>query len=96
MTKNVQELHKEYDKYSDILKLQLVHQYNTKTKEWVFQGYRCRHCDIVLQYATSIQKHPTTCRELNKTTKREISEPIAILTKDNKIWKPLDFNDQGP
>ena len=95
MTKNVQELHKEYNKYSDILKLQLVHRYDSKLKVWEFQGYRCRHCDTVLQYATTIQKHPITCKELNKTTKRVITEPIAILTVDNKIWKPLDFSSNG-
>ena len=86
--KNVQALHDQYNRYNDILKLQLVHKYNPK-KGWEFQGYRCRHCDTLLLYPSTIKKHPTTCKELNKTYKKEKEQPKAILTKDHKIWKPI-------
>jgi hypothetical protein len=96
MKKHVQELHKENDKYNDVLKLQLVHKYDPKLKSWEFQGYRCKYCDQLLMYPNSINKHPTTCRELNKVLKRVVDEPKAILTKDNKVWKPLDFSSSSP
>lgn len=89
MKKNVQDLHKEYNKFQDILRLQLVHVYNKKIKQWEFNGYRCRHCDTLLQYASSITKHPDTCRVLNKVYKIKREEPLAIMTTDHKIWEPI-------
>lgn len=91
MKTTVQDLHKQYNKYDEITKLNLVHQYDTKTKTWKFSGYQCIHCGSSMKYASSIEKHPSLCKELNKTTKRSYNsdEYEKVLTVEGKEWSPL-------
>lgn len=90
MKKHVQELHNQYDKFGKIIRLQLVHKYDTKQKTWEFHGYRCSYCDTVLMYPSTIQKHPNTCRVLNKTNTRTYGadSPELVITTDRKVWEP--------
>lgn len=91
MKKTVQDLHKQYNQFDDKLKLYLVHQFDTKTKSWKFNGYQCIHCGSNMKYISSIDKHPELCRELNKTTKRSYNndEYEKVLTVDGSEWSPL-------
>lgn len=90
MKNNVQDLHKQYDKFDDIIKLNLVHQFDPKTKTWKFNGYQCRYCGSSMKYLSSIEKHPTLCKELNSTkTKHGTIDSDLIITTEGKKWNPL-------
>jgi hypothetical protein len=91
MKTTVQDLHKQYNQFEDKLKLYLVHQFDTKTKSWKFSGYQCVHCGSNMKYVSSIDKHPSLCKELNKTTKRSYNtdEYEKVLTVDGNEWSPV-------
>ena len=89
MKTTVQDLHRQYNKYDDITKLNLVHQYDTKTKTWKFSGYQCRYCGSSMKYLSSIEKHPSLCKELNKVPIYAKDTYEKIVTTDGTEWKPL-------
>lgn len=90
MKKTVQDLHKQYNRFEDKLKLTLVHQFDKKLKVWKFNGYRCIHCGSNFKYASSIEKHPELCKQLNKTTRNygDVDSQL-VITKTGKKWDPL-------
>lgn len=89
MKSTVQDLHKQYNQYDNSVKLYLIHQFDKKSKTWKFTGYQCIHCGSNMKYASSIEKHPLLCRELNKVTVRVKEEPNIVLTKQRTEWNPL-------
>lgn len=89
MKSTVQDLHRQYNQYDEVVKLYLIHQFDKKSKTWKFSGYQCIHCGSNMKYASSIEKHPSLCKELNKVLTRTKEEPHAMLTKDGGIWNPL-------
>lgn len=89
MKSTVQDLHRQYNQYEEVVKLYLIHQFDKKAKTWKFSGYQCIHCGSNMKYASSIEKHPSLCKELNKVLSRVKDEPKAMLTKDGGIWNPL-------
>ena len=89
MKSTVQDLHRQYNQYDEVVKLYLIHQFDKKSKTWKFSGYQCIHCGSNMKYASSIEKHPSLCKELNKVLTRVKEEPHAMLTKDGGIWNPL-------
>ena len=89
MKQTVQDLHKQYNLFDEHIKLYLVHQFDRKTKGWKFNGYQCFYCGSKMQYATSIEKHPSLCRELNKVAVRVKEEPNIMLADRVTPWAPL-------
>ena len=91
MKTTVQDLHKQHNQFDDHIKLYLVHQFDTKLKTWKFSGYQCVYCGSNMKYASSIEKHPSLCKELNKTTKRSYNSDDyeQVLTVEGKDWNPL-------
>jgi len=89
MKSTVQDLHRQYNQYEDSVKLYLIHQFDKKSKTWKFTGYQCIHCGSNMKYASSIEKHPQLCRELNKVATRVKEEPAIVLTKQRTPWSPL-------
>jgi hypothetical protein len=89
MKKTVQDLHKQYNQFDEHIKLYLIHQYDRKSKTWKFNGYQCIHCGSNFQYATSIEKHPGLCKELNKVLTRVKEKPNIMLSDRVTPWSPL-------
>lgn len=89
MKSTVQDLHRQYNQYDEVVKLYLIHQFDKKSKTWKFSGYQCIHCGSNMKYASSIEKHPSLCKELNKVLTRVKEEPDIILTKGRTPWSPL-------
>jgi hypothetical protein len=89
MKSTVQDLHRQYNQYNDTIKLYLIHQFDPKIKTWKFTGYQCIHCGSNMKYASSIEKHPQLCKELNKVLTRVKEDPEITLTKDRTLWSPL-------
>ena len=89
MKSTVQDLHRQYNQYDEVVKLYLIHQFDKKSKTWKFSGYQCIHCGSNMKYASSIEKHPQLCRELNKVTTRVKEEPDIVLTTQRTEWSPL-------
>ena len=89
MKQTIQDLHKQYNLFDDNIKLYLIHQYDKKSKTWKFNGYQCIHCGSNMKYASSIEKHPSLCKELNKVLTRVKEEPNIMLADRVTPWVPL-------
>ena len=88
MKSTVQDLHKQHNQYEDVVRLYLIHQYDKKSKTWKFNGYQCIHCGSNMKYATSIEKHPQLCKELNKVLTRVKEHPNIMLEDRKTPWIP--------
>lgn len=66
MKQTPKQIHSQYDKFDDTVKVSINHQYMKQVEAWKFAGYRCRYCDNGFKFASSMSKHKKTCKVLNK------------------------------
>jgi len=90
MKKTVRDLHEQYNQTDNKIKLNLVHKFDNKSRLWKFDGYRCGYCGSTFKYLSTIEKHPDTCRNINKNTRPygEVNNEQIIDTSGKK-WNPL-------
>jgi hypothetical protein len=90
----VRELHKQHNLLEAPIELYLVHKFDSVTKSWKFDGYRCVLCGSGFKQLATIEKHKGICRELNRSNKRSYGadDPELVITTDRQIWKPLTVN----
>ena len=87
MKQSIHEIHKYYNVFKDEIKIAVMQQYAKTSKQWKFVGYRCRHCDGTLKTVNSVEKHKTTCREIN-TIKKDKDMPIqVIMVKGERMYR---------
>lgn len=90
------DLHTIHNKYPEYKNFYLTYNYNSKTSEWEFKGYRCIKCDRVLhRNQNGVPKHNENCKEINRVKKYktvEIDKDATVLDVEGKVWEPLDFN----
>ena len=73
--------------FTDEIKISVIQQYSKATKQWKFMGYRCLHCENTLKSVSGVEKHKTTCKELN-TIKKEKDMPIqTIMIKGERYYR---------
>jgi transposase-like protein len=85
-------LHEEHNLYPQYRQFHLVHNYDRKSKNWQFMGYRCMKCGVTFKRANTVPNHPDSCRE-TMVSKRNIEDvKLNIVTVNGKKWEPIDFN----
>lgn len=95
-TKNqIENLHKKHNKYPEYTDFHLSYTYNTKNREWVFNGYRCTKCGKTFKREHTVPHHYEVCKEINKVYKYNkedgISEHAKIVDVYGNIWKPTEM-----
>ena len=90
----VRELHKQYVLQDSPIELHLVHKFDSISKSWKFNGYRCILCGSGFKHVETVHKHKGTCKELKRIDKRSYGadDPELVITTDRKVWKPLTVN----
>ena len=94
----IKELHKKHDIWPDYPDFYLTYQYDRKTNDWEFKGYRCTKCGKLFVKDKTVPNHHKNCKEINRTRQYktfEIDETAKVLDNSRKYWEPLDFN-QNP
>ena len=92
MKKTVQELHKQHKLDDSPIELYLVHKFDSTTKTWKFNGYRCVHCSSSFKHMVTIEKHRGLCKTLNKNTRSYGADnPELVITTKGSVWKPLSI-----
>ena len=93
--KQIEELHKKYNKYPEYKNFYLSYAYNNIEQQWQFRGYRCTKCDRILQRnVNGVPKHQQTCKEINKTKVYktvEIDPTATVLDVYGNSWHPYGF-----
>jgi hypothetical protein len=94
MKNKIQTLHEQNKLIDGPVKVYLVHKFDSKSKCWKFDGYRCVLCGSSFKHANTVEKHKNTCKELKRTDKRTYGadDPELVITTDRKVWKPLTVN----
>jgi hypothetical protein len=94
MKNKIQTLHEQHKLIDSPVKVYLVHKFDSTTKSWKFDGYRCVLCGSNFKQANTVEKHKNTCRELNKGVRRSYGadNPKLVITIKGEVWKPLDVN----
>ena len=90
----VRELHNKHNLTEAPIDLYLVHKFDSASKSWKFNGYRCVLCGSSFKHMETIVKHKGICKELKRADKRSYGgdDPELVITTDRKPWKPLDLN----
>lgn len=84
----LKDLHEINNKYPELRDLHLSHQYDTKTKEWKFSGYRCSRCGRSFKRQGFIDRHDEACKPPVKLN-REREDYREVRTVTNDKWKPF-------
>ena len=89
--KSLEELHKQYNIYEDKKFIYLNYQFDNKTQDWKFVGYKCSMCGKLFKKHYAINTHEESCRPIRPDLKKDRIEGEIVDVKGNK-WKPIDFN----
>lgn len=82
----LQELHNTNNLHPEHRYCYLVHQYDSKTKEWKFKHYRCSICGTSIKNPNTIPRHETSCRTVNRRQDKRVKEPEIIVTTVGTPW----------
>lgn len=99
MSKKLYYLHKTYSPFPDFTNYYVNYQYDKKTSEWKFHGYRCTKCDGSFKTKNVLQTHYNRCPQIQngpRHRKDNVTEQTVILNKDRKEWVPLEMNQKKP
>lgn len=84
----LKDLHEINNKFPELKDIHLSHQYDTKTKDWKFVGYKCSKCGRTFKRIGFVDKHEDSCKppvKLNRDTENNLN----IRTLSNDKWKPF-------
>lgn len=93
--KSIKELHNEYNEHPELTNYYLNYQYNEKTKEWKFMGYRCTSCGRSFKQPNTLPTHIQHCSGINNPAKyktKELTDEATVLTNKRTSWRPFDMN----
>ena len=75
----------------------IIHIYDTPTKNWVFHKYNCNLCDSSFKTPQAVKTHIKRCKYINGKIKRNGPgkpsidiEPIYIFDINGNEWKPFN------
>ena len=87
MKYNPRQLHLQHNIFDNEHKVSVILKYDKKLNEWQFASWKCQHCDTSLKFASTIAKHPNSCKQLN-TNKKEKEMPIQVLmVKGERMYR---------
>ena len=87
MKYNPRQLHLQHNIFGIEHKVSVILKYDKKINEWQFASWKCQHCDTSLKFASTIAKHPNSCKQLN-TNKKEKEMPIQVLmVKGERMYR---------
>jgi hypothetical protein len=70
MKYNPRQLHLQHNKFDTDIKVSIIIKYIKTLKEWEFSAWKCQHCGTALKFASTVVKHPNTCKQLNTVKKK--------------------------
>ena len=71
MKYNPRQLHLQHNKFPSDINISVIQKYNVKLNEWEFATWKCLNCYTTLKFASTVVKHPKSCKELNTVKKKE-------------------------
>ena len=74
MKYNPRQLHLQHNKFPSDINISVIQKYNVKLNEWEFAAWKCQHCSTALKFASTVVKHPNTCKELNTNKKKQTND----------------------
>jgi phage FluMu protein Com len=87
MKYNPRQLHLQYNTFNTDIKISVITKFDKKLSEWQFATWKCQYCDTTLKFASTVVKHPNSCKELN-SIKKEKEMPIqTIMVKGMKMYR---------
>jgi DNA-directed RNA polymerase subunit RPC12/RpoP len=84
----LKDLHEMNNKYPERRNIHLAHQYDKKSKEWKFVGYKCSRCGRTFVRPGFIDNHDATCNPIATTLKRDQGYEEIRTVKGEK-WRPF-------
>ena len=84
--KELNKINSELPHYPNIRQL---YSYDPIKQTWVFNGYKCCKCERVFKKQAVLGQHSEKCPK-NRVEKSDIQG--TVMTKDRKIWTPLEIN----
>lgn len=80
----LKDLHEINNKYPEMRDIHLSHQFNQKTQNWEFVGYRCSKCGRTFKRQGFIERHEESCKPPQKLAVKD-EVPIQIRTITGEI-----------
>lgn len=74
----------------------LAHQYDRKSKIWVFKGYTCSKCGRLVQNPNIVPKHSMNCKGGKPQVYMQEPDPEQILNVWGEPWVPYETNQKKP
>lgn len=96
---SLQNLHNEYNPFPEYTNYHITYQFDKKTKEWKFHGYRCVKCDGSFKTRQVLSAHYNRCPQIKtgpRHRKDNLTEETKIIDKNGKEWRPLEMIQKKP